>query len=97
MLEILNDYSEKPFSRDKIKEIRKGEEEIDIDEAGPEETKEKEHKPGSGFKFNFTTDDKAVKIKFDIKSADTDKNKIIEILEKLIDDIREDRIKEFNL
>lgn len=95
MLEILRDYSEKPFSRDKIKEIRKGE--VEEEEAGTEEAAEKERKPGSGFKFNFTTEDKAVKIKFDIKSGDTDKNKIIEILEKLIADIREDKIKEFNL
>ncbi len=80
MLEILKNYSEKPFSREKIKEIRKGEDES------------KEKPSGSGLKFQFTTEDKAVKIKFDIKSTDTDKNKIIEILEKLIIDLREDRI-----
>jgi ParB family chromosome partitioning protein len=80
MLEVLKNYSEKPFSREKIKEKRKGEDES------------KEKPGGSGLKFQFTTEDKAVKIKFDIKSKDTDKNKIIEILEKLIIDLREDKI-----
>lgn len=84
MLEVLKDYSEKPFSREKIKEKRKGDE-------------ESEEKPvssgnGRGLKFQFITDDKSVKIKFDIKSKETDKNKIIEILEKLISDLREDKI-----
>lgn len=84
MLEVLTNYSEKPFSRDKIKEKRKG-----------EESKEKKT-TGGGLKFNFTTEDKAVKIKFDIKSEEMDKDKIIEILEKLIADIKEDRIEELS-
>lgn len=85
MLDVLNSFSEKPFSRDKIKEKRKGED-------------NKETKPaGGGLKFNFATEDKSVKIKFDIKSGETDKSKIIEILEKLISDIKEDRIEELKL
>jgi len=84
MLEVLQNYSEKPFSREKIKEKRKGEEESTEKPVGS--------KNGSGLKFQFTTEDKAVKIKFDIKSKDTDKNKIIEVLEKLIIDLREDKI-----
>lgn len=84
MLEVLTNYSEKPFSRDKIKEKRKG-----------EESKERKT-TGGGLKFNFTTEDKAVKIKFDIKSDEMDKDKIIEILEKLIADIKEDRIEELS-
>jgi len=86
MLEVLTNYSEKPFSRDKIKEKRKGEE----NNKGKKTT-------GGGLKFNFTTEDKAVKIKFDIKSDEMDKEKIIEILEKLIADIKEDRIEELSL
>ncbi|MDQ1355617.1 MAG: ParB/RepB/Spo0J family partition protein [Acidobacteriota bacterium] len=85
MLEVLKDYSDKPFSREKIKKKRKGEE-----EAG--EKPVSGSGSGSGLKFQFITEDKAVKIKFDIKSKDTDKNKIIEILEKLIIDLREDKI-----
>lgn len=84
MLDVLKNYSEKPFSREKIKEKRKGE-----DESGEKNVSSGN---GSGLKFQFITEDKAVKIKFDIKSKDTDKNKIIEILEKLIIDLREDKI-----
>ncbi len=85
---VLDAYEEKPFSRDKIKQQRqeKKEEELPEDKKAPKD-----------WKFNFTTDDKSIKIKFDIKSPDTDKTKIIEILEKLIQDIREDKIKELNL
>jgi ParB family chromosome partitioning protein len=79
MLEVLKNYSEEPFSRDKIKQKRKGE--------------ESKKKPVSGLKFQFATEDKSVKVKFDIKAGHTDKNQVIEILENLIADLREDKIK----
>jgi ParB family transcriptional regulator, chromosome partitioning protein len=85
MMEMLNNYSEKPFSREKIKEKRKADEEAIIPE-----------KHLKNFKYNLISEDKSVKIKFDIKSQDTNKDKIINILEKLIEDIKEDKIKEFN-
>lgn len=92
MTEMLNSYSEKPFSRDKIKEKRKGKEE-------EEEKEEKEEKEpiDKTLRFNVISEDKAVKIKFDIKSGNTDKNTIINLLEKLIADIKANKIKEFNL
>lgn len=80
MLEVLKNYSDEPFSREKIKQKRKGEE-------------SKEKPPVSGLKFQFATEDKSVRVKFDIKTEHTDKNQIIEILEKLIVDLREDKIK----
>ncbi len=80
MLEVLKNYSDEPFSRDKIKQKRKGEE-------------SKEKPPVSGLKFQFATEDKSVRVKFDIKTEHTDKNQIIEILEKLIVDLKEDKIK----
>lgn len=89
MQDMLIEYSEKPFSRDKIKEVRKSE----------EETKEKVEpltKTNKNFKFNLISDDKSVKIKFDIKSKKADKEKIIIILEKLITDIKENKLKEFD-
>lgn len=91
MIDVLNNYSDKPFSRDLIKQKRKGEEVTD-------DKLEKHSDAGStGLKFHFSTEDKSIKIKFDIKSKDTDKTKLIEILEKLIADIKEDRIKELNI
>jgi ParB family chromosome partitioning protein len=86
MLNVLDSYSNKPFSRDKIKEQRKEKEEVD--------NKEKKNKP---FKFNFSSDDKSVKINFNIKKGNVKKDKLIEILEKLINDIKEDKIKDFIL
>jgi len=85
MKEMLDHYSEEPFSRDKIKQKRKA---------------QKENKPadksGKTFRFNLTSEDKSVKIKFDIKSQEADKNKIIDILEKLVSDLKEDKVKGFD-
>ncbi|HLP46402.1 MAG TPA: ParB/RepB/Spo0J family partition protein, partial [Candidatus Kapabacteria bacterium] len=93
MLDVLKNYAEKPFSRDKIKEKRKGEDDAEVNSNNCNGNSN-----GRGIKFQFTTEDKAIKIKFDIKSQDTDKNKIIEILEQLINDLRENKInfKELN-
>ncbi|MCK5055286.1 MAG: ParB/RepB/Spo0J family partition protein [Candidatus Aminicenantes bacterium] len=85
MLEVLKSYRDKPFSRDKIKEQRKGVEDKS------EEKKEK------SIKFNFTSQDKSIKINLNIKRQDVGKEKLIEMLEKLIADIKEDKIKNFAL
>jgi ParB family chromosome partitioning protein len=82
MNEVLDEYEKEPFSREKIKEQRKGEEQPAIP---------KKAKP---FKFNFVSQDKAVKIDFRFKERDIDREKIIGILERLIDDIKKNRIKE---
>jgi ParB family chromosome partitioning protein len=85
MKEMLDNYSEEPFSRDKIKQKRKA---------------QKENKPTEKsvktLRFNLTSEDKSVKIKFDIKSQEADKNKIINILEKLVSDLKEDKVKGFD-
>ena len=77
---ILDEYAEKPFSRDRIKEKRKS-------AAGK--------KSGFGLRgFRFVSDDRAVKINFKIKTEDYRRDRIIEILEQLIQDIRENKIEE---
>ncbi len=80
MVEMLKMYDEKPFSRDAIKEKRK------------EIYKNKNKKPI--FNFKFSTSDNAIKINFKIKSEAYDRTKVIEALQKLIEDIKENRIKE---
>ena len=85
MKEMLENYSEEPFSRDKIKEKRKAQKE--------EKPAEKSVKT---LRFNLTSEDKSVKIKFDIKSQEADKNKIIAILEKLVSDLKEDKVQGFD-
>jgi ParB family chromosome partitioning protein len=85
MKEMLDNYQEKPFSRDKIKEKRKAKKE-----------KKSPEKSSKTFRFNLTSEDKSVKIKFDIKSQEDDKNKIIHILEKLVSDLKENKVKGFD-
>ncbi len=85
MLEVLENYLEKPFSRDKVKEKRK-------------ETRENrsENKP-KFFRFNFISEDKAIKINFNIKSENLGKEHLINILEQLISDIKNNKIKELKI
>lgn len=85
MKEMLDNYSEEPFSRDKIKQKRKAQKEKKFTE-----------KSVKTLRFNLTSKDKSVKIKFDIKSQEADKNKIIDILEKLVSDLKEDKVKGFD-
>ncbi len=91
MQEMLDNYSDEPFSRDKIKEIRKTQPLNSSDQPG-------KALPALSYKtlrLNVTSEDKSVKIKFDIKSQDTDKNKIIGILEKLVEDLKTGKVEGF--
>lgn len=101
MNHVLDNYAIQPFSRDTIKDIRKEEKEETteekIDDLNPQENlTEKINSPVRSFKFNIVSEDNDIKIKFDIRSNSTDKNKLIDILERLISDIREGKIKELS-
>jgi len=48
------------------------------------------------FNFNFVSDDKKVKINFHFKQEKVDKESVIEILEKLIRDIRENKFEKLD-
>ncbi|MBN2399303.1 MAG: ParB/RepB/Spo0J family partition protein [Candidatus Aminicenantes bacterium] len=74
---VLDQYSQKSFSRDAIKQQRK-------------KTTDKI------FKFNFVSEDKNIKINFHCQREKVDKENIILVLEKLIVDIKEDKIKDFS-
>ena len=58
-----------------------------------EQRKEKEGKP-KPFRFQFVSDDKKVRINFHFKHENVDRDRVIEVLEKLIADIRENRLKD---
>ncbi len=84
MHELLDKYSQKPFSREVIKEKRKKNKSL----TGALNTEE--------FKFKFSTPDKAVKINFNIKTNESDKKQVIlKILNNLIKEIENGKIKEF--
>jgi len=80
MMEMLKLYEEKPFSRETIKKKRK-----DIYDS-------KEKKKTVNFKFIST--DRDIKINFKINSESYNREKVIEALQKLIEDIKNNNIKE---
>jgi ParB family chromosome partitioning protein len=80
MMEMLAIYEKEPFSRDTIKMKRKN---IAI---------KNEKRKTVGFKYIST--DRDIKINFKINHESTNREKIIEALEKLIDDIKNNKIKE---
>lgn len=85
MMNMLEKYAEKPFSRDMIKELRKNKK--------PEKIKNKKQ----AFRFKFISVDKAIKIDFRIKPDAYDRQKFIGALEQLIKDIKDDKVAGFNL
>jgi ParB family transcriptional regulator, chromosome partitioning protein len=92
MEKVLDEYSSGSFSREEIKNQRKQ------DSLEPPMIVKAESKGGiQRFKkYNFTSDDKKVKIRFTFKSQqESSQNDIIQVLEKLIQEIREGRIAEF--
>ena len=48
------------------------------------------------FNFHFVSDDKKIKINFHFKQERVERDKVIEVLEKLIQDIRENKIKDLD-
>jgi len=85
MLEILEKYKNKPFSRDIIKEIRKN-----------AKLPTQKTIPGE-FKFKFISPDKRVKLNFNIKaddSSDDKKDILIAVLNGLIEEIKNGKIKD---
>ncbi len=60
-----------------------------------EQRKEKEGQP-KAFRFQFVSDDKKVRINFQFKHENVDRDRVIEVLEKLIADIRENRLKDLS-
>jgi len=88
MLKVLEQYDKNPFSRDELKKIRTK----NLDDL---EKENKKH--NTKLKFNFVSDNKEVKIGFTIKDKNIGKEKIIEILTNLIEDIKQEKIKEFKV
>jgi ParB family chromosome partitioning protein len=77
MTEILEQYGQNSFSRDRIKQQRK--------------------KPDAKIvKLNFVSEDKNIKINFHCRQEGFDKENIISVLEKLIADIKENKIRDFS-
>lgn len=80
MMEMLKLYREKPFSRETIKKKRKN----------LFDSKEKK----KTVNFKFISMDRDIKINFKINSESYNREKIIEALQKLIEDIKKNNIEE---
>ncbi len=94
MEQVLTEYTQNAFSRDEIKRQRQEE------ASKPENTE-----PGTltrpirpPLRFRFVSENQAIKIHFNIRKDEEslDRNALIETLERLLDDIRENRISELD-
>lgn len=91
MLKVLEKYIENPFSREELKQMR-------TENKNAEHLKSVNKKSKSErVKFNFVSEDKEIKIGFNIKNKNIGKDKIIQILTELIEDIRTEKIEEFKV
>lgn len=94
MLQVLSDYAQNAFSRDEIKRQRQEEAARPEESKGPEPVTKPIHPP---LRFRFVSEDKAIKIHFNIrKEENLGRNALIQTLERLLDDLRENRISELD-
>ncbi len=92
MNKILDEYGRNPLSRDELKEFRKDTE--TISEKINSTSNETQSPLARRFKFKFASEDKSLKLDFNIKAADMDRDKLVSLLENLILEIREGKIAE---
>ena len=86
MMNALEKYSEKPYSREILKKERK------------EKNNKSEKDTGKPFKFKFTSEDKSVKINFNIQTGEADKKEaVLKVLHDLIENIKNGKIDKFDI
>lgn len=81
MNSILDAYGTERISRDQVKKERTA-----VQEKMPEKKK--------SWRLDFSDDNKAIQIKLHIRNKDINKEQLIETLEKLLDDIRQNRLQD---
>lgn len=87
---VLDEYGKNPISRDQVKDFRKE----GLESAQDEETNSVSQPSGlpRRFKFKFASEDKSLKLDFNIKAGSMNRDKLVSILENLINEIREGKI-----
>lgn len=92
MIAVLDEYQKNPLSRDQVKDFRNENEEQPVSET--EQGDQEEKTPGlpRRLKFHFASEDKALKLDFNIKANGMNREKLVFILENLINDIKEGKI-----
>jgi len=81
MAGILDAYSENKISRDTVKKHRT--EKLPLPITGKKTSK-----------FKFCSEDKSIQIRFQVSKERFDKQNLIELLERLIEDVKQDRLKD---
>jgi len=84
MMMVLEKYAESPFSRDAIKTMRKG------------ETKKDRHGKANGpaiNRFRFIAPDKSLKIDFRFKEGEASRQRLIDAVKALLEDLRSGNVK----
>ncbi len=81
---VLEEYEQDAVSRDDLRERRQEKSESEGRETGEKEAEDRK-KP---FRFKFVSEDKKVKIRFDIRGEQS-RERVIQVLEKLIQEIRD--------
>lgn len=92
MMAILNAYQDNPVSRDQVKEFRKDNENQDKQSTTDDVATEDSTTLPRRFKFKFASEDKSLKLDFNIKAGDMNREKLVSLLENLINDIRDGKI-----
>jgi hypothetical protein len=82
------------MSRDQVKEFRQTVNEESAINSEPVQENKQEAEAGfpRRFKFKFASEDKSLKLDFNIKAGDMNRDKLVNLLENLVNDIREGRI-----
>jgi len=91
MIMVLEEYNKKPISRDQVKEFRTDTLQADTEVSHNDDTGGNNGLPRR-LKFRFASDDKSLKLDFNIKAGDMDRDKLVSILENLILEIKEGKI-----
>jgi ParB family transcriptional regulator, chromosome partitioning protein len=94
MMRVLADYRENSFSRDEVKRQRQEEAAKPEDATAGGKGPAKYQPP---LRFQFVSENKAIRIHFNIRKEESlDRDTLIQTLEQLLDDIRENRISELH-
>jgi ParB family transcriptional regulator, chromosome partitioning protein len=86
MESVLDEYENGALSRDELRERRQ-----ENQEEKPVDAGEQNNGKAQPVRFRFVSEDKQVKIRFDIR-GNQDRDSVIRVLEKLIQEIREGRV-----
>ncbi|HDP95647.1 MAG TPA: ParB/RepB/Spo0J family partition protein [Candidatus Aminicenantes bacterium] len=88
MMHVLDQYAKSPFSRDAVKEIRR--------RKTPEGKEKGRPAAAKAQSFKFVAPDKSLKIDFRFREGEINRERLIDVLQTLLEDLQSGRIKGIN-